>query len=85
MKVKNGKDEKIFLGIAYVLTVLFAVICLLPFYLIDVYKRQPLETDAENRAGSEAVGKAAEYCEYEVCIGAVPVDKLCLLYTSRCV
>ena len=36
MKVKNGKDEKIFLGIAYVLTVLFAVICLLPFYLILV-------------------------------------------------
>ena len=40
----------------------------------------PLETDAENRAGSEAVGKAAEYCEYEVCIGAVPVDKLHQLY-----
>lgn len=36
MKVKKGKDEKIFLGIAYVLTVLFAVICLLPFYLILV-------------------------------------------------
>ena len=40
----------------------------------------PLEPDAENRAGSEAVGKAAGYCEYEVCIGDVPVDKLHQLY-----
>ena len=40
----------------------------------------PLEADAENRAGSEAVGKAAGYCEYEVCIGDVPVDKLHQLY-----
>ena len=40
----------------------------------------PLGPDAENRAGSEAVGKAAGYCEYEVCIGAVPVDKLHQLY-----
>ena len=36
MKVKKGKDEKIFLGISYVLVTLFAVLCLLPFYLILV-------------------------------------------------
>ena len=44
MKVKKGKDERIFLGIAYVLVAVFAVVCLLPFYLVlvgsDVYKRQ---------------------------------------------
>ena len=36
MKVKKGKDKKIFLGISYVLVTLFAVLCLLPFYLILV-------------------------------------------------
>ena len=34
MKVKKGKDERIFLGIAYVLVAVFAVVCLLPFYLV---------------------------------------------------
>lgn len=36
MKVKKGKDERIFLGIAYVLVAVFAVVCLLPFYLVLV-------------------------------------------------
>ena len=36
MKIKKGKDERIFLGIAYVMTALFAIVCLLPFYLILV-------------------------------------------------
>ena len=39
-----------------------------------------LQDFGEELAGSEAVGKAAGYCEYEVCIGAVPVDKLHQLY-----
>lgn len=36
MKMKKGKDEKIFMGIAYVMVTLFAIVCLLPFYLILV-------------------------------------------------
>lgn len=36
MKVKKGYDEKIFLSISYLMVTLFAVCCLLPFYLILV-------------------------------------------------